>query len=74
MGRKESVEIATPVAVLPVASPNQGLHELALVGVAAERAGWLPEEAFEAALLLRITGMPTYTSIAAFEHAARWLQ
>jgi hypothetical protein len=34
----------------------------------------LPTEAFEAAWMLRISGMPTYTSIAAFEHAARWRQ
>jgi hypothetical protein len=74
MGRNENVQIATPVAVLPVAPPDQGLHELALVGLAAERAGWTPEEGFEAAWLLRISDMPTHASVKAFEHAARWRQ
>jgi hypothetical protein len=73
MRRKESLQIARPVVVLPVA-PDEGVRNLLVVGLAAERAGWLSEEAFEAAWMLRISGIPTHTSIAAFEHAARWRQ
>ena len=73
MGRKEKtcVQTAVPVAVMPL---DQGMHELALVGVAAEQAGWTVAEGFEAAWMLHLHGVPTHVSIAAFLHAARWLQ
>jgi hypothetical protein len=73
MGSKEKscVQTARPVAAMP---PDEGVRELVAVGISAEQAGWLPREAFEAALLLRISGMPTHVSIAAFLHAARWRQ
>jgi hypothetical protein len=73
MERKEKtcVETAMPVAGPP---PDEGMRELALVGVAAEQAGWTVEQGFEAAWMLRLHGTPAHVSIAAFLHAARWLQ
>ena len=70
---KERKCVDAAVAVLPVA-PDEGLRELVAVGLAAEMAGWLPEQAFEAAMLLRIHGTPTLVSVEAFMHAARWTQ
>jgi hypothetical protein len=73
MGRKEKalcVQTAVPVA----APPDEGLRELVAVGISAEQAGWLPEEGFEAAWMLRLHGTPTHVSIAAFLHAARVTQ
>jgi hypothetical protein len=64
------VQTAVPVAAMP----DEGMRELVAVGLAAEMAGWPPEQAFEAALLLRIHGTAVLTSVEAFMHAARWVQ
>jgi hypothetical protein len=50
-----------------VAPRDPELRDLALVGVAAEQAGWPVEQAFEAAMLLRIHGTATHTSVEAFQ-------
>jgi hypothetical protein len=73
MASREKTCVDAPVAVLPVA-PDEGVRELVAVGLAAEMAGWTREQAFEAALLLRIHGTPTHVSVEAFMHAARVTQ
>jgi hypothetical protein len=54
----------------PVAIPD--IRNLAVVGVAAERAGWTVEEAFDASMMLRLHGTSVPDAVTAFEQASRW--
>jgi hypothetical protein len=67
---KTCVQTAVPVA----APPDEGVRELVAVGLAAEMAGWLPAEGFEAAWMLYLHGTPALVSVEAFMHAARVTQ
>jgi hypothetical protein len=59
-------------SVAPVASPD--IRDLVQVGLAAERAGWSREAAFDAAIYLRCHGTPVPDAVEMFMHAARWQQ